>query len=385
MINTALSSRCCGPNSRFFFFFVDPQWSTSTASCSSTSTASCSTTSFCTGPCTPPSLTRSGTRRGWSAPSFWTRSSSTCGSRVCSRGHQASLMTATTQDTLFKTHSLIGICVVGLSSIASRSVAAAAARSLMRFSPSPSCRGDEANHWLESAFITHFGCVSRHLFARFPQFFVIACVSSWFQQSLVIACVSVFFCVRHSTRTQFFCTHQRPRITESAVLKHIHHKDRRQLQLSRRRWLHDCTASCERCSRSRSLFAVQDTHLSSRSLFARHWPVSALPPAKRRARLNTCRSRPVSARCTRCRCYNVFVLVLHSHHKSIGGRLLLLPQAARDGLALCHLSRQDTSRGVPSQGRQRSKVCACRRYQEPRLTAGTMGRQRVKEDPWSRG
>ena len=41
--------------------------------------------------------------------------------------------------------------------------------------------------------------------------------------------------------------------------------------------------------------------------------------------------------------------------------LLLLLQAARDGLALCHLSRQDTSRGVPSQGRQRSKVCAFRR------------------------
>ena len=46
-----------------------------------------------------------------------------------------------------------------------------------------------------------------------------------------------------------------------------------------------------------------------------------------------------------------------THHKSIGGRLLLLPQAARDGLALCHLSRQDTSRGVPSQGRNWSKVC----------------------------
>ena len=29
--------------------------------------------------------------------------------------------------------------------------------------------------------------------------------------------------------------------------------------------------------------------------------------------------------------------------------------------ALCHLSRQDTSRGVPSQGTHRSKVCACRR------------------------
>ena len=42
-------------------------------------------------------------------------------------------------------------------------------------------------------------------------------------------------------------------------------------------------------------------HTSSRSLFAGRWPVSALPPAKRRARLNTCQSRPVSARCTRYR------------------------------------------------------------------------------------
>ena len=82
----------------------------------------------------------------------------------------------------------------------------------------------------------------------------------------------------------------------------------------------------------------------------------------------------------------VFVLVLHSHHKSIGGRLLLLPQAARDGLALCHLSRQDTSQRVPSQGQgSGARVCACRRLQEPRLTAGTMGRQRVKEGPPGRG
>ena len=53
--------------------------------------------------------------------------------------------------------SLFRICVVVLSSITSRSVAAAAASSLLRFSPSPSCRGDAANPWLESAFITHFG------------------------------------------------------------------------------------------------------------------------------------------------------------------------------------------------------------------------------------
>ena len=85
--------------------------------------------------------------------------------------------------------------------------------------------------------------------------------------------------------------------TESAVLKRIHHKDRRQLKLSRRRL--GCktgTASYVRYrSRTQSFVVV---------LFARHWPVSALPPAKRRARLNTCRSRPVRARCTRCRCYN---------------------------------------------------------------------------------
>ena len=61
--------------------------------------------------------------------------------------------------------------------------------------------------------------------------------------------------------------------------------------------------------------------------------------------------------------------------------LLPLPQAVRDGQALCHLSRQDTSRGVPSQGRYRSKVCASRRQQEPHLTAGAMVRQRVKLAP----
>ena len=154
--------------------------------------------------------TEVGTRRGWSAPSFWTRSSSTCGSRVCSRGRQASLVTAITQDTLVKTQSLFRIFVVVPSSITSRSVAAAAASSLMRFSPSPSCRGDAANPWLESAFITHVGCLSRHLFV-FSQSIAIACVSCrvspllvcpseyrhclcffcWFSQSTTIACVSL--------------------------------------------------------------------------------------------------------------------------------------------------------------------------------------------------
>ena len=112
-------------------FCVDPQWSTSTASCSSASTASCSTRSFCTGPFTPPSRTRSGTRRGLSAPSFWTRSSSMCGARVCSCGRQAGLATAITQDTLVKTHLLFRVFVVVLSSITSRSVGWSQCSSLM--------------------------------------------------------------------------------------------------------------------------------------------------------------------------------------------------------------------------------------------------------------
>ena len=43
--------------------------------------------------------------------------------------------------------------------------------------------------------------------------------------------------------------------------------------------------------------------------------MSALP-SKRRARLNTCHSRPVRARRTRCRCFYMYVLVSLSHHKT---------------------------------------------------------------------
>ena len=129
-------------------------------------------------------------------PPFWTRSSSICGARVCSRGRQASIATAITQDTLVKTHLLFRVFVVVLSSIPSRSVAAAAASSLMRFSPCLSCRGDAANPCLESAFITHVGCVSRHRFVCFPQ-------------SLAIACVSVVFFASGAARARSCCTHQR--------------------------------------------------------------------------------------------------------------------------------------------------------------------------------
>ena len=84
-------------------------------------------------------------------------------------------------------------------------------------------------------------------------------------QSTVIACVSVFFGVRHSTRTQF--------LHASAFADHrIHaHPSQRStaaaaLQASLAARLHG--KLCE---------IPFKTHLSSRSLFAGHWPVSALP------------------------------------------------------------------------------------------------------------
>ena len=90
-------------------------------------------------------------------------------------------------------HLLFRVCVVVLSSVTSRSVAAAAASSLMRSSPSPSCRGDAANPWLESAFVSHVGCVSHHRFVCFPQSLVIACVVSFLcisAESLQCLCIS---------------------------------------------------------------------------------------------------------------------------------------------------------------------------------------------------
>ena len=293
---------------------------------------------------------------------------------MCSRGRQASLVTAITQDTLVKTQSLFRICVVVLSSITSRSVAAAAASSLMRFSPSPSCRGDAANPWLESAFITHVGCLSRHLFVC-SQSIAIACVSCrvspllvcpseyrhclcffcWFSQSTTIACVSVFS-ASGTARARSFSTHERSRTTESTVSEHIDHKDRQQLQLFQRLALRRGRASfCNICQHTSSQPPIA-------GLFVTPWNKDDMGDGVPTDQLSHNHCDCTDSHCnshivTSC----VFVLVLHSHHKSIGGRLLLLPRAARDGIALCHLSRQDTSRGVPSQGRHWSKVCACRR------------------------
>ena len=48
-----------------------------------------------------------------------------------------------------------------------------------------------------------------------------------------------------TARARSFCAHQRSQITESTVFKHIHHKDRRQLQLSTSRSRHIFSASLE--------------------------------------------------------------------------------------------------------------------------------------------
>ena len=58
-----------------------------------------------------------------------------------------------------------------------------------------------------------------------------------------------------TARARSFCTHERSRTTESTVFEHIHHKDRRQLQLFHRLALHDRTASYV-CARSRHICSI---------------------------------------------------------------------------------------------------------------------------------
>ena len=136
------------------------------------------------------------------------------------------------------------------------------------------------------------------------------CVSRRVPSLLVFPCSFA----SETARGRSFCTHQRPRITESAVLKHIHHKDRRQLAVT----LCEALASVSVAS-------------SKKARKAEHVPFAS-------------RERQV---------HEVPML-----------------------LCVCSCVT------CPS---QRSKVCACRRWQEPRLTAGTMGRQRVKEYPLVEG
>ena len=188
-----------------------------------------------------------------------------------------------------------------------------------------------------------------------------------------IACVSVFS-ASGTARARSFFTHERSRTTESTVSEHIDHKDRRQVQLFQRLALR----------RGRANFCNICQHTSSRppiaGLFVTPWNKDDMGDG-----VPTDQVSHNHCDCTDSHCNShivtsfVFVLVLHSHHKSIGGRLLLLPRAARDGLALCHLSRQDTSRGVPLTVRTGAR-CVRAEGSRPRLTAGTMERQRVKED-----
>ena len=157
-------------------------------------------------------------------------------------------------------------------------------------------------------------------------------------------------------RIFFFCTHEPSRTTQSTVFEHIHHKDRRQLQLFQRLALRRGRASfCDICQHTSSRPPIAGLSVTpwNKDDMGDGVPTDQLSHNHCDCTDSHCNSHIV----TSC----VFVLVLHSHHKSIGGRLRLLPRAARDGLALCHLSRQDTARGVPSKGRHWSKVCACRR------------------------
>ena len=63
-----------------------------------------------------------------------------------------------------------------------------------------------------------------------------------------------FLLVWRSTRTQFLLA-SAITIDENRNFQHLLHIDRRQLQLSRRRCLHGCTASFVRC-RSRNIFSA---------------------------------------------------------------------------------------------------------------------------------
>ena len=160
------------------------------------------------------------------------------------------------------------------------------------------------------------------------------------------------FSASGTARARSFCTHERSRTTESTVFQHIHHKDRRQLQLFQRLALRRGRASfCDICQHTSSRPPIAGLSVApwNKDDMGDGVPTDQLSHNHCDCTDSHCNSHIV----TSC----VFVLVLHSHHKSIGGRLFLLPRAARDGLALCHLSRQDTSRGLPPQGGNWSKVC----------------------------
>ena len=136
-------------------------------------------------------------------------------------------------------------------------------------------------------------------------------------QSTTIACVSVFS-ASGTARARSFSTHERSRTTASTVSVHIDHKDRRQLQLFQRLALR----------RGRASFCNICQHTSSRppvaGLLVTPWNKDDMGDGVPTDQLSHNHCDCTDSHCnshivTSC----VFVLVLHSHHKSIGGRLLL--------------------------------------------------------------
>ena len=88
----------------------------------------------------------------------------------------------------------------------------------MRFSPSPVCRGDAANPWLESAFISHVGCVSHHRFVCFPQSLVIALYFGVFASGAPRARSFLHASVFTKHRIHSFYAHPSQRSTAAAAL-----------------------------------------------------------------------------------------------------------------------------------------------------------------------
>ena len=156
-----------------------------------------------------------------------------------------------------------------------------------------------------------------------------------------------------TARARSFCTHERTRTTKSTVVEHSYHKSIGG----------GCRRSWRRASRLGQplslLICSQDT--SSRSLFA--GALASVSVAFKKAR--KAEHVPFASRARQVHEVPMLLCVCSCvtlpSQDDLPQCLRLLPRAARDGLALCHLSRQDTSRGVPSQDWHRSKLCAYRR------------------------
>ena len=156
-----------------------------------------------------------------------------------------------------------------------------------------------------------------------------------------------------TARARSFYTHERTRTTKSTVDKHSYH-----MSIGG-----GCRRSWRRASRARPAFVTVDMltrHILVITLCGALASVSiAFKKARKAEHVSfVSRARQVDeVPMVLCVCSCVTI----PSQDDLPQCLRLLPRAARDGPALCHLSRQDTSRGVPSQDRHRSKLCAYRR------------------------